>query len=94
MMAGYIKDTYSLLIGKYHEEVKEYLRIKYIDKPANMISVHRYLNGTLFDIISRAEIVITVIFDPYNIYEPKKKENIIDIDFSADEINAIIKRTK
>ena len=93
-MAPWIRDTYLLLCGKNAEEVKKYLYIRYVDKPVNMPYLHKNFNNPspIPNMLARANDVIKKILDPYNIYEPIKSEQEIDIDFTDDEIDAIKRR--
>ena len=93
-MIDHIRDTYLLFCGQGNREVKEYLYMKYYDKRKNLPSIHFHLKGRLSDKLSRINRVIKRVFDPYNIYEPVKEESDINIDFTNDEINSVIKKSR
>ena len=91
-MEQYIKDTYLLFCGQGNRQIKEFLYLKYSEKRTNLPAIHFHLKGHLSLRLARINRVINKVFDLYNVYEPVKKEQNTDIDFTSEEIDSIIKK--
>jgi len=97
-MRKYIKDTYILMFGANAKSLPRYLIHAYDYKNSTTqypflgpLTISTCFAGPLSNRLRRFGDVRKKVFDLYNVYHPIKPKPKIDIDWTDDELNKIIK---
>lgn len=92
-MPEHIKDTYILMCGSGAQDIEDYLYLKYKEKSGVVhTECFRCLPGTLSEKLHRADKVKELVFDLFNVYDPKYTEYFPEVDWSDFEIDQYLEK--